>query len=77
VPLGAGKISGVPFTQYAALSVELLYAKPATYTLLPETAIALASALVIPLGKDKGSSVPFIQYAAGPFSCGLLLVLKA
>jgi len=77
VPLGAGKIWGVPLTQYAALSVELLYAKPATYTLLPETAIALASPLVMPLGNGKDSSVPFIQYAAGPFSCGLLVVLKA
>jgi hypothetical protein len=43
----------------------LLYTEPATYTLLPETAIPEVRDSAVPLGIGKVSGVPFTQYPAG------------
>jgi hypothetical protein len=60
-----GNSVAAPFTQSTALSSLLLFhAVPATYTLLPETAIALASEYAMPLGGDNVVGVPFTQSTA-------------
>src|ERR1700677_1667427 len=62
MPLGGDNVVAVPFTQSTALPPlpALFSSYPATYTLLPETAIALAC---VPLGNVVAAPL-FNQYAA-------------
>ncbi len=53
-----GNVVAAPlFNQYTAVWLVLFDADPATYTSLPETAIALACALVMPLGVERAVAV--------------------
>ncbi len=65
MPLGGDNVVAVPFTQSTAVPMPALEdAEPATYILPPETAIALATELVMPLGGGNVVTVPFTQDTA-------------
>ncbi len=65
MPLGGDNVVAVPFTQSTAVPMPALeYAAAATYTLPPETPIALATEFVMPLGGGNIVTVPFAQYTA-------------
>ncbi len=52
MPLGGDNVVAVPFTQSTAVPSPALFSSiPVTYTLPPETVIALAPEIVMPLGK--------------------------